>query len=109
MRSITRVFRVFALTATTTLALASSLVPSLPTGLGTSTAAAAESRVPVDRKKTAEHLVKHQTYPATRAELLASCNNLVDFSDGEKQWFAAHLPEGTYPSADAVLAVLFRK
>ena len=106
MRSITKALT---LTATTTLAFALNLTTAAPARLGTSTAVAAEVRVRVDRKKTTEHLMKHQTYPATRAELLASCNTLVDFSDAEKQWFAAHLPEGSYPSADAVLKVLFKQ
>ena len=52
------------------------------------------------------HLRDHQKYPATREELLASCNDLVDFSNGEKRWFADHLPEGTYKSAGQVLKAL---
>jgi hypothetical protein len=60
----------------------------------------------VDWKHVEQHLREHQEYPATRAQLVASCNNLVDFEDGEKKWFAAALPDGTYKSADDVLKVL---
>jgi hypothetical protein len=63
----------------------------------------------VDWKKTEDHLRNHQSYPATRAELLASCKDLMDFSDAEKKWFADHLPEGSYKSADDVLKALGKK
>ena len=62
-----------------------------------------------DLEKVRQHLRQHQKYPATRAELLASCNDLVDFSAGEKRWFADHLHEGTYHSADEVLKAIARK
>lgn len=62
-----------------------------------------------DRKKLLEHLEKHQQYPATRAELLASCKDLVDFNDAEKRWFAARLPEGTYQSAAEVMKTVWKK
>jgi len=60
----------------------------------------------VDMKKVEEHLRQHQQYPATKAELIAACNNLMDFEAGEKKWFAAALPEGTYKSADEVMKAL---
>jgi hypothetical protein len=91
--------------ATLTLALAL----AAPAVIGTPTTRAAETQVQPSRKQTSEHLTKHQTYPATRAELLASCKNLMEFSDGEKKWFAAHLPEGTYNSADEVMKALYKK
>jgi hypothetical protein len=59
-----------------------------------------------DLKKVESHLKEHQKYPATRAELLAACENLKEFSAGEKAWYAAHLPDGTYKSAGDVLAAL---
>jgi hypothetical protein len=75
-----------------------------------STVCAAESATPAvvkpDMKKVETHLKQDQTYPATRAELLATCNNLMEFSQGEKAWFAAHLHEGTYKSAAEVLKAL---
>jgi hypothetical protein len=88
--------------------LSLTLATALP-ALGTCPSACAEATQSIDRQKVTDHLKQHQTYPATRAELLASCQSLVDFSDAEKQWFAAHLPAGTYKSADEVLKAVFKK
>jgi hypothetical protein len=71
-----------------------------------STSVAAEKP---DLDKLGQHLREHQKYPATRAELLASCKGLVDFSSAEKRWFAEHLHAGTYGSADEVLKAIARK
>ena len=92
-----------------TVALTLALAITVPALVATPVALAAETIAQPDRKKVAEHLTKHQTYPATRAELLASCKNLMEFSDAEKKWFASHLPEGTYGSADEVLKAVFKK
>jgi hypothetical protein len=92
-----------------TVALTLALAITAPALVATPRAFAAETTAKIDRNKAAEHLNKHQTYPATRAELLASCKNLMEFTDAEKKWFAAHLPEGTYGSADEVLKVVFKK
>lgn len=53
-----------------------------------------------------DHLKKHQKYPASKAVLLAECDNLSDFSDEDKKAFAADLPDGTYNSAEEVIAAL---
>ena len=92
-----------------TLALTLALASTAPVLVAVPSALAAETTTQIDRKKAAEHLNNHQTYPATRAELLASCKNLMEFSASEKKWFAAHLPEGTYGSADEVLKAVFKK
>ena len=52
------------------------------------------------------HLKNHQKYPANRAALLAECGNLSDFSTEDKKWFADHLPEGMYNSAEEVTKAL---
>jgi hypothetical protein len=59
-----------------------------------------------DKKNAKEHLTKHQNYPATKAELVASCTNLMDFSAADKKWFSDTLPEGTYASAADVMKAL---
>ncbi len=59
-----------------------------------------------DKANAISHLKEHQSYPATKAELVAECNNLSDFSSADKDWFAANLPEGTYNSADEVIKAL---
>jgi hypothetical protein len=68
--------------------------------------APAPALVKPDMKQVRAHLQQHQTYPATRPELLAACQGLMEFNDGEKAWFAAHLPEGTYRSAAEVMKAL---
>lgn len=59
-----------------------------------------------DVQNAMKHLREHATYPATKAELVAHCNNLSDFSDEDKKEFAEKLPEGTYNSADDVIKAL---
>jgi hypothetical protein len=60
----------------------------------------------LEQKNVREHLTKHQSYPATKTALVASCNNLMDFSADDKKWFAESLPDGTYASAADVMKVL---
>jgi hypothetical protein len=60
----------------------------------------------VDMGKVTTHLKEHQEYPATRKQLIESCYDLKDFSDVEKKWFLGALPDGTYKSADEVVAAL---
>ena len=57
-------------------------------------------------KDAVAHLKDHQTYPASKAELVESCNKLSDFSKEDKKWFEEHLPEGTYESAQEVVMAL---
>jgi hypothetical protein len=59
-----------------------------------------------DAENAKAHLREHQKYPATKAELVAECDNLSDFSEADKKEFSDKLPEGTYNSADEVIAAL---
>ncbi|MBI2337760.1 hypothetical protein HYU95_01115 [Candidatus Daviesbacteria bacterium] len=59
-----------------------------------------------DTKGAIDHLRQHQTYPATKDELVKECNELSDFSKEDKEWFEKNLPEGNYKSADDVIAAL---
>ena len=59
-----------------------------------------------DAQNVKTHLLGHATYPATKADLVAHCNNLSDFSAEDKTEFASKLPEGTYNSADEVIKAL---
>jgi len=52
------------------------------------------------------HLKSHQKFPATKAELVAECDGLSDFSEEYKKEFASKLPGGTYNSADDVVKAL---
>lgn len=53
-----------------------------------------------------DHLMEHQSYPATKAELVKECNELSDFSPADKEWFMNNLPEGIYNSAEDVISTL---
>ncbi len=55
---------------------------------------------------TKDHLTSHQKYPATKAELVAECDNLSDFSEEDKKEFTEKLPEGSYNSAEEVVKAL---
>lgn len=57
-------------------------------------------------KGAIDHLKTHQTYPATKEDLVKECNELADFSEDDKSWFMKTLPEGTYNSADDVMGAL---
>jgi|GEM_PF-2998555 len=92
-----------------TLTLTLALTVAVPASVGVSIVHAKEATVKIDRQKASEHFLKHQTYPATKAQLMAACKNLMDFSDSEKSWFADHLADRTYSSADEVMATLFKK
>lgn len=59
-----------------------------------------------DIKNAVDHLKNHQTYPATKQDLMKACEDLKDFSSEDKQWFAEHLPDGTYDSAQEVINAL---
>jgi len=59
-----------------------------------------------NKQGTIDHLKDHQSYPATKAELVKECNELSDFSAEDKSWFMEHLPDGTYKSADEVVQAL---
>ena len=73
------------------------------------TAVHAAPRAGVDLKKISARLRDHQTYPASRAELLVTCFGLEDFSPEERKWFIATVPEGKYTSAQQLLAVISKK
>lgn len=60
----------------------------------------------LDDKMMMDHLQGHITYPATKAQLVAACNNMSDVNPQDKTDFAAKLPEGTYNSADDVMKAL---
>jgi hypothetical protein len=84
---------------------------ALVLSLGASSATVAHAEAPAaatkpDWKNVEAHLKQHQKYPATKADLIATCTGLADFSDGDKKWFADNLPDGTYKSASEVVKAL---
>lgn len=54
-----------------------------------------------------EHIMNHHDgFPVTKAKLVEACNNMGDFSEEVKNWFASTLPESTYNNAGEVLKAL---
>ncbi len=53
-----------------------------------------------------DHLKNHQKFPATKAELVAECDHLSDFTPEDKREFEENLPEGTYNSAEEVMEAM---
>lgn len=52
------------------------------------------------------HLKEHQSYPATKEQLVAECDNLSDFSDEDKAEFSEKITDGTYNNAEEVVQAL---
>lgn len=51
-----------------------------------------------------EHIKNHHDgFPTTKADLVAACNNMSEFSEKDKEWFTDTLSEATYESAEEVI------
>ena len=87
------------------LGLASPLAACLTTRQACAAEATTTEAKP-DSSKLASHLKAHVTYPATRAQVLAACKQMMEFTAGEKAWFAARLPEGNYKTSAEVLKAI---
>jgi hypothetical protein len=59
-----------------------------------------------DRAALITHFKEHVKYPVGRAEILKACADTPEFTAGEKKWIDANLPEGSYKSADEVIAAV---
>ena len=59
-----------------------------------------------DKKNAIDHLNNHQKFPATKEDLIKECDDLLDFSESDKQWFKKHLMDKTYQTADEVIKEL---
>jgi hypothetical protein len=99
--------RSFVISATLafTFALGFVAVPVPFSGTAHAGATAAKPKKP-DMQRVAEHLKAHVKYPATRQQILDACAQTKEFTAAEKAWTGAHLPEGTYASAEQVLEAL---
>jgi hypothetical protein len=76
--------------------------PATATPSGASAAVATKP----DRAALFSHFKDHVKYPVGRAEILKACADTPEFTAGEKKWIEANLPEGTYKSADDVIAAV---
>jgi hypothetical protein len=55
------------------------------------------------------HLKNHVKYPASRAQVVAACNQMSDTHPGNGDWVSKNLPEGTYKAPSDVLNALLTK
>ncbi len=55
------------------------------------------------------HLKSHVPYPATRAQVIAACNNNQHAERSDAEWIAKALPEGTFRNANEVISALLNK
>lgn len=63
----------------------------------------------VDSEGLKHHLADHVKYPASREQLIESCNNMADVPAADKELFSKTLPAGTYKSAQEVMTALHVK
>jgi hypothetical protein len=55
------------------------------------------------------HLKNHVSYPASRAQVVAACNNMSHIETSNRDWFVKSLPEGNYKSPSEVISALLTK
>ena len=55
------------------------------------------------------HLKNHVKYPASRSEVVATCNNMSDVAEEDRKWFSNNLPDRRYSKAEDVLTALLSK
>ena len=60
-------------------------------------------------KNAIEHAKHHISYPATRAQAIAACNNFSDIPKEDAEWFAKTLPDRTYNNADEIMRALLER
>ncbi len=59
-----------------------------------------------DKENMIKHLKEHQSYPASKEDLISTCDNLSDLSPEDKRWFIDMLPGKTYETSDEVISTL---
>jgi hypothetical protein len=88
------------------LALGAAMALALPAAaIAKEKPAAAKAKL-ADEKSFMTHLNEHNKWPATKAELVAQCNNLSDVNAADKKWFVEKLPEGSYKGPEEVKKAL---
>lgn len=55
------------------------------------------------------HLKNHVKYPASKQQVVATCNNMSDVPVADKDWFSKNLSDGNYRGADEVVSALLKK
>ena len=60
----------------------------------------------MDAAKMKQHIGGHVKYPATKEQIVETCNGMSDQDVADKAWFEQTLPAGTYSSPKDVFKAL---
>ena len=58
------------------------------------------------KRSMMDHIKSHAKYPASKADLVAACNNMSEFSKEHKSWFEKALPAASYRTPNDVIKAL---
>ena len=56
-----------------------------------------------------EHIKNHITYPASKQQVVAACNNMSDVPSGDKAWVSKILPDQTFRAPEDVVTALLKQ
>ena len=59
-----------------------------------------------DKNKAREHLERHQTYPATKKQIMEACAKLSDLNPADRKFVEETLPNRLFASAGEVETIL---
>ncbi len=60
-------------------------------------------------KTELEHIKHHIKYPANKAQVIATCNNMMDVPSADKEFVTKSLPEGSFKGPDDLVKALLNK
>ncbi len=60
-------------------------------------------------KTELEHIKHHIKYPANKAQVIATCNNMMDVPSADKEFVTKSLPEGSFKGPDDLVRALLNK
>ena len=60
-------------------------------------------------KNSLAHLKTHVKYPTDKKALVATCNNMSDVPQEDRDWFAKTVPEGNYKGPTDVMNALIAR
>ena len=55
------------------------------------------------------HIKNHITYPASKQQVVAACNNMSDVPSEDKAWVSKSLPEQTFRAPEDVVTALLKQ
>jgi len=55
------------------------------------------------------HIKNHVTYPASKQQVVAACNNMSDVPSADKAFVSSSLPDQTFNKPEDVVNALLRK